>query len=193
MMTSKYCNGKIYKIIDKSSDMIYVGSTIRTLNQRLGMHISQFKSFKAHKAKFMTSFKILENDNYKIELISLYPCENKKELEFEEGKHILKLKNDGFNVVNKCIVGQTRKESKSRYYKNHKTHINELQKKKHKCICGSQCSISHKSCHEKTRKHQDYIDNCKTIINHGTININITVNNLDEIDQLEQDFLNALK
>ena len=35
---NKYNSGKIYKIIDNTSDMIYVGSTCKTLQQRLKGH-----------------------------------------------------------------------------------------------------------------------------------------------------------
>ena len=34
-MTTKYNNGKIYKITNSINDYIYIGSTHRTLNERL--------------------------------------------------------------------------------------------------------------------------------------------------------------
>ena len=60
-MNSNYENGKIYKIIDNTSDMIYVGSTYKPLQQRLKMHESDYKRFKAGKMNYITSFKILQN------------------------------------------------------------------------------------------------------------------------------------
>ena len=53
-MSTKYQSGKIYKIIDNTSDMIYIGSTCQTLEQRLKGHEQQFKSFKAGKKIFVT-------------------------------------------------------------------------------------------------------------------------------------------
>lgn len=194
-MNSNYENAKIYKIVDNTSDMIYVGSTYQTLEQRLKEHEKDYKRFKAGKYNNVSSFKILENNNYKIELVKNYPCENKKNLELEEGKIIKQYRNDGLNIVNRCIVGQTDAE----YYQNNKNKIkeyrqkiNKIQKEQNICSCGGKFTHQNKSHHEKSKKHQDYINNSK-IINIETININITVNNLDELKQLELDFLNAIK
>ena len=100
-MNSNYQNAKIYKIVDNTSDMIYIGSTCKTLEQRLKKHESDYKRFKDGKYTFITSFKILENNNYKIELVENYPCNNKQQLNLKEGKIIKQFINDKLNVVNK--------------------------------------------------------------------------------------------
>ena len=182
-MNSNYENGKIYKIFGNTTDMVYIGSTYKTLQQRLKQHEANYKSFKAGKYWFITSFKILENNNYKIELVENYPCNSKQELELEEGKIIKQYRTDKLNIVNRHIAGQSQKE----YYKDYKNTINEKANKKNTCSCGGNFTYAHKSQHEKTKKHQDYINNSK-IINIETININITVNNLDDLKQLELDF-----
>ena len=46
---NKYETGKIYKIVDNTSDMIYVGSTCQTLEQRLQRHESDYRAFQAGK------------------------------------------------------------------------------------------------------------------------------------------------
>ncbi len=114
---NKYQSGKIYKIIDNTSNMVYVGSTYKTLQQRLNGHEQQFKTFKAGKHHYITSFKILENNNYKIELIESFPCETKQELNKREGNILIELRNKGLNVINRCIAGLTRKESDDQYRK----------------------------------------------------------------------------
>ncbi len=82
---NKFENGKIYKITDNTTNMICVGSTCKTLKHRLKGHEYVFKCFKVGKyPNNVTVFKILENNNYKIELIKLYPCKNKQELNIEE-------------------------------------------------------------------------------------------------------------
>ena len=43
---NKFQNSKIYKITDNTSDMIYVGSTCKTLEQRLKQHVANNKSYK---------------------------------------------------------------------------------------------------------------------------------------------------
>ena len=84
-----YQNSKIYKITDNTTDMVYVGSTFKTLQQRLKAHEAAYKSFKAGKfPNNVTVFKILENADYNIELIENYPCNSKKDLELREGQII---------------------------------------------------------------------------------------------------------
>jgi hypothetical protein len=53
----------------------------------------------------MTSFQIIERDNYKISLIELFPCNLKDELSAREGYYIRNIK-----CVNKQIPGRTQKE-----------------------------------------------------------------------------------
>ena len=187
---NNYENAKIYKIVDNTTDMIYVGSTCRTLQQRLKDHEKIYKRFKAGKTNFVTSFKILVNSKFKIELIKLYPCQNRKELELEEGKIIKQFRNDKLNIVNKCIAGQTSKEYNVQYRQNNRNLINENQKKKHNCQCGGKFTYCNKSNHEKTKKHCEYINNSKTI-NIETLNITININNPEDLNKL--DLLNIVK
>ena len=123
-MTIDFNNGKIYKVVDNSSDMVYIGSTCNTLEMRLKQHESQYKGFKLGKTRNVTVFKILDNNNYKIELIKLFPCDNKKDLELEEGKIIKEYRNKKLNAVNRCIVGQTKSDYGKEYYQTKKDKIN---------------------------------------------------------------------
>ena len=166
---NKYQTGKIYKLIDNTSDMIYIGYTFQELEKRLQEYEHQFKSYKAGKFNYITSFRIIQNENYKIELIKLYPCNTNKELEFQVNKISIELRNRGLNVINKIIIGIPIKESRPQYYHDNKQTINDKQKQKH-----------------------DF-KNIKTINNHGTINITINVNSVKELKQSELDFLNAIK
>ena len=186
-MNTNYQNGKIYKIVDNSSDMIYIGSTCKTLQQRLKSHQKDYKLYKSGKFAFMTSFKILENDNFKIELIKLYSCENKQQLNLEEGKIIKQFRNDKSNIVNRNVAGQTHKESMAQYRQNNKKLINE----KHNCICGGKYTNSSKAQHSKTKKHCEFIHNSKTLINNGTLNITINITNPEDLNKL--DILNIVK
>ena len=129
---TNYQNSKIYKITDNTSDMIYVGSTCKTLELRLKQHISSNKSYKAGKyPNFVTVFKILDNNDYKIELVENYPCATKQDLNIREGNIIKLFRSNKFNIVNRCIAGQTHKESMSQYYQNNKYEINQ----KYNCCC----------------------------------------------------------
>jgi hypothetical protein len=80
-----YSQGKIYKIVCNKTGLVYIGSTYRSLEQRLKEHIQYYKAYIEKRAKYMISstYVIVGND-YKIELIENVPCKNKKELEKRE-------------------------------------------------------------------------------------------------------------
>ena len=189
---NKFINAKIYKIVDNTSDMIYIGSTCETLYKRLVNHERSYKCFKLGKYHFISVFKILERNNYKIELIKLYPCENKQELNIAEGTEIKQAKINGLNVINKNIAGQTQRESSAQHRANNRTKINENQKQKFNCLCGGKYTKCNKVCHEKSKKHQDYIKKT-VIINHGIINITININNVEDLENIQLDILNDIK
>ncbi|MFY8161327.1 MAG: GIY-YIG nuclease family protein [Candidatus Kapaibacteriota bacterium] len=181
-MTINYSNGKIYKIVDNKSDMIYIGSTCKTLEQRLKSHISNYKKYKSGKYNYVTVFKTLENNDYKIELIKNYSCNSKNDLEREEGQFIKDYRNNKLNVVNKLIAGQTHKESCTQYRKNNKNKINE----KHNCLCGGKYTCANKSRHEKSKNHCEFINAPKIIIpgDNNNITINIYCNSKDDLNKL---------
>ena len=169
-MTTNYSNGKIYKIIDNKSDMIYVGSTCQTLHQRIQKHKSDYKSFIAGKKNNVTSFKILENNDFTIELIENYPCKNKKELEKQEGYFIKLYKQQELNIVNRCIVGQ----DPSEYIK---------------CKCGNKYVHKRESKHKRSDSQCKWLEllNAPKIIipgDNNNITINIYCNSKDDLNKL---------
>ena len=120
------------------------------------------------------------NNDYKIELVENYQCATKQDLNIREGNIIKQLRNDKLNIVNRNISGQT----KSQYYQSNRNLIHDKANQKHICHCGKSYSNSNKARHEKSKKHQDYINNSKTLINNGTLNINITVNNVEDLNKI---------
>ncbi len=105
-MPIDYKLGKIYKIVNDMTDDVYIGSTCEpTLARRLANHISNYRSYKKGKGHYVTSFKIIENGNYDIQLIESYPCNSKDELHAREGHYIKTMA-----CVNKFVAGRTRKE-----------------------------------------------------------------------------------
>ena len=73
---NKYKNGKIYKIISKYTDMIYIGSTIKVkLKTRLNEHRHSFNHNGSMKSRDMFLW-----DDAEIKLIENYPCESKEQL-----------------------------------------------------------------------------------------------------------------
>ena len=95
---SDYNNGKIYKLIDNTNNKIYVGSTTKTLEERLYKHI---------KTNTCVSRDIIKNNDFKIELIEYYPCKNKQELLWRERYYI-----ENNDCINKYLPITTKKEKK---------------------------------------------------------------------------------
>jgi hypothetical protein len=169
-----YSKAKIYKIVDNTSDKCYVGSTCEpTLARRLAKHVSDYRYFLNGKGHNITSFKIIENGNYDIQLIEAFPCETKDQLHAREGYWIKQTE-----CVNKIVVGRTRKQhyeqnkeliiQKSREYREkNKELINQKKKdyreqnrdriqKKFVCPCGGRYIHNNASSHKKSIIHKQY-------------------------------------
>jgi hypothetical protein len=166
-MPVNYALSKIYKIVDLTTNECYIGSTCEpTLARRLSGHVRSFRKYKAGKYRYVTSFKILEGENFRIELVEAFPCNNKDELRAREGYWIRSI-----DCVNKRIAGRTRKEFIKEYYennkdkilqrvkeytKNNKQTINTKRLKKCYCLCGTSYIARNKSLHYKTIKHRQF-------------------------------------
>lgn len=131
---SDYSQGKIYMLTSKQTPKVYIGSTKLTLKERLSTHICQYKDWLKEKSNYITSFEILQYDDYEIHLIEDYPCETRKELKLKEGEYQRMM-----DCVNKNIAGRTNKEwvidNKEywkEYRKNNKKHLNEYMKEYNK-------------------------------------------------------------
>jgi hypothetical protein len=148
-----YSNGKIYKLTSSNTDLIYIGSTTKTLQQRLSAHKYHHKLWKDNKFNFMTSFKVFEDGNDAIiELLETYPCDSKKNLELRERYYI-----ESHKCVNKCVPTRDHRESCKQYRETNKDIIHKKEKEKVTCVCGSQMRKDGKSAHLKTIKHQTFV------------------------------------
>jgi len=115
-----YQDGKVYKIVCDTTGLVYVGSTCCSyVAQRLAKHASDYKCYLTNNKKYTTSFKVLENNNYKIVLLEKYPCNFKDELTARERYYI-----ETIDCVNKLIPGRTKKE----YYIDNKDKIKSRNK-----------------------------------------------------------------
>lgn len=100
-----YSKGKIYTIRNKDDNTkIYVGSTIKSLEERLKGHK---RNAKQEQCINRLLFKEVNNDwtNWYIELYENYSCSSKKELLKREGE-IIKL----IGTLNKVIPGRNMKD-----------------------------------------------------------------------------------
>ena len=130
--TSDYSNGKIYKIVCNKTGLVYIGSTCKTLDERLKEHeydmehfinTKKYKPDKLKKVIFCSSFFVLLNKDYKIELIENYPCASKLELEIQECDY-MKLYPESVNISRRPI-GSTMEEYGSVKY-DHNTQRNDI-------------------------------------------------------------------
>jgi len=104
-----YQNGKIYKIVDNTTNDIYIGSTTKnTLAERMSQHRKEYKLWLEGAKRHISSFTLFDKygiKNCKIYLIESVPCNTKDELTSREGYYIKTIP-----CVNKRIEGRTRKE-----------------------------------------------------------------------------------
>jgi tagatose-1,6-bisphosphate aldolase len=115
-----YQNGKIYTIRSYQTEKFYIGSTCEILSKRLYQH-----SKKKNECK---SKEIINYGDAYIELLELYPCNNKDELNKREGELIRDHKDQ---CCNRNIPFRTKKE----YYQDNYNKIKEyrnLNKEKNK-------------------------------------------------------------
>jgi hypothetical protein len=124
----RYSRGKIYKIVCNATGKQYIGSTTEpTLSKRLAKHRLNFKTWKNGHGNFTTSYLILEEENYEIILIELYPCSSRDELMMRE-----RFWQDNIECINK-VKSYTSKEEKKIYKKkwadDNKEQIAEKRKK----------------------------------------------------------------
>ena len=105
-----YQLSKIYKIIDNTSDDVYIGSTTQKyLQDRIRSHKSKTKLNK----NGCMSRDIISRGNWRVELIENYPCNNKQELNEREQFHI-----DNNDCINKCLAHHTIQFDKKLWCKN---------------------------------------------------------------------------
>ena len=101
-----YQKGKIYKLWSPSKNLVYYGSTTETISRRLSKHLTDLNRYNNKTStRYVNSFKILECEDYKIELVEEYPCNNRQQLCKKEGEYI-----KANECINKCIAGRTPEE-----------------------------------------------------------------------------------
>jgi hypothetical protein len=149
-----YSKGKIYTLRCRTDNtLIYVGSTIQLLCERLAQHKCRMND---NKNKNRLIYQTINNEwnKWYIELYELYPCNCKEELCKREGEVIREI-----GILNGRIEGRTDKE----YYLDNKKNINKINndnylnkyKKKITCECGCIISKHHLNTHIKSQKHTD--------------------------------------
>ena len=186
-MNNKYHNSKIYSIRNTINDDIYIGSTSSELCKRMVKHRSTAKQ-EPHKSPFHTYMNENGVENFYIELVEDYSCENIEQLRKREGEIIREI-----GTLNKQIAGRTTQEYKKEYEHNNRDKINQRRNERRKenpektreeykkygalyrerhpekikawqttkveCDCGGRYTLSHKAEHFKSQRHQNFLNN----------------------------------
>ena len=113
-----YSKGKIYKILNNVDNEIYVGSTCELLSQRMAKHRDARKS--KPQCKLYKHMNELGVENFYIELIENYPCNDVYELRAREGYYIREI-----GTLNMKVAGRNPRE----YWDTHKDKYNEEKRK----------------------------------------------------------------
>lgn len=166
--------GIVYKIVCKvDSEFCYYGSTIQTLNVRWNSHKKDYKRWKEGKGDNISTHEYYNKygiENFNIELVEELEFEKEGELEKREQYYI-----DTFDCVNirNAFTGLTKVEYKAEYYQKNKEklaerkaewyqknkeELNEKRKEKVPCVCGSIVSKNNLARHNKSQKHQNYLN-----------------------------------
>ena len=171
-----YQDGKIYKITGGTS-LPYIGSTVTKLPRRLSKHKIDKRFYLAHnKTNKCASFDLLDLDDCKIELIELFPCNNKRELEIRERYWYDLIPNIN---INKPFISkeETAKNQKINYEKNkehiiiitkeyalkNKEHIQQIRNQIINCECGRDYTHANRVRHSKSQKHLAYLKTLENI------------------------------
>lgn len=164
---SDYMNGKIYRIINRSLGLVYIGSTTKTLNERLKEHINAYKTYwRNGSGAYYSSFQLFHDDDFHectIELIKNFPCSTRKELHKEEGNEMIKFRerNVQLYLVNSNKAGERTREEildyLKEYYINNLDKLKEYKAQRVQCDCGGHYQRSNKCFHANTKKHQNWL------------------------------------
>ena len=152
----EYQNAKIYKIVDNTSNMVYIGSTCKPLKQRLSGHVAHYNCYLKGKRNNVMSFEIIKNGDYDILLVESFPCNFKDELLTRERYWTTKI--DCINKNKPGLLNELGRVEYNRQYKDdHEAQIREWQSTKCDCVCGGMYTLSHKARHMKSENHHIYI------------------------------------
>lgn len=141
-------NGIIYKITCNITEELYIGSTTKSLRQRIANHVLETNN--------CSSKQIIERQNFRFETLATldFPEKNDQNKSALLQLEAMYIKN---NVcVNKNLPYRTEKEKKqmaSEYYQMYNDQF-----KRTMCYCGGfYTTPSNQNKHNKTKKHLDFV------------------------------------
>ena len=123
--------GRVYEIVCNKTGKAYIGSTRLSLNMRLSIHCYHYKRYIEGNYAWMSSFYVLEGDDYEIHLLEEINFEKNSEL-IEREKYYIRSKD--------CVNTYLKRD------------INEVIK----CPCGGRYQYRFRKQHFNTQIHKRY-------------------------------------
>ena len=118
--------GLIYKLTSASTDIVYIGSTTLSINDRFIRHKASLRRFQNNNGDYCSAFELMQLPDVKIELIENVDFNDRDFLRERENYHILR--NNCVNIKNAKFDYDTyyllNKERLKQYYQ-----INSIAKK----------------------------------------------------------------
>lgn len=130
-----YKNGKIYAIRSYMTDQIYIGSTCQTLARRMSKH----KMYKKEGTS-VASIQIIDHGDAYIELIELFPCDSREQLNAREAQ-LIKI-NNCTNKRSSVFDVEKDKKRKKDWYEANKEQILKKMKEKYYSVPINPASVS---------------------------------------------------
>jgi hypothetical protein len=166
--------GRVYSIRSHQTTDIYIGSTTQILSKRMSDHRKDYKRYLNGQFAYVSSYKILQYEDAYIELEFEGEFESKYALMKKEGEYIREKECVNKNVAgrtdaeyrvdNKLQINKWREENKQyllkygkEYQEINREQILKKAKQTYECKCGSTCRIVDKTKHNRTQKHQKFI------------------------------------
>lgn len=130
-MPKDYQQGKIYRLRCKTTGLQYIGHTTVSLKQRLMKHEGHKREYdKGSYKHYCSSFQIIENNDYTIELIENYPCETQAQLRQREDYFI---KNETcVNMIGAYLTEEQKKEQATKWQRENPEQYKAYKAKWHK-------------------------------------------------------------
>ena len=179
--------GYIYKIFCKTDDeLVYYGSTTQRVCDRISNHNANYKSWKKGTYHFVSSYLVIETDDW--DYMTIEKVVYDEPFEFKNRERFWIVNNE---CVNRTIPNNTQKESSKIYRTKNKVKIAErvkvyntknkvkiaekakkyiadnkdelAEKRRNKithCVCGGIIRGYEHKRHEKSRRHTKYIASC---------------------------------
>ena len=155
-----YSNTYFYKIVCKNPDIkdCYVGHTTNFSNRK------DFHRCMCGKENKIVLYDCMKENggwlNWDMILIEKRTCENYLEARMIEREYIDKL-TANLNQVKPYITDDERKITNNKtcvnYREKNRYELNKKKREKYECPCGGNYTRNHRRTHERTKKHQQYL------------------------------------